>query len=302
MLQQNRLRRSVTPLLQGMQGMGDSLYQRAVLKYSGVKVALQTPWPQIYADLPHVKCLAAQSRLRTQAKNEQRSRALFGRLSVGQRVRRWHYVSDPQLSILQSLAQQIGANGFDFRGPVFDGPKIDRPYVVVRPVCLRREWTSDARNPAPEYIARAIEYLRRDFTIVSVADLQEGQEWALDPLPYADVTYHAGELNIEQLLGLVQGAAAMVGGVGWIVPAALSYSVPLLLIYGGWGFSNGPQRIFGPGVRTDFIDQVMPDAFCHCNSNRHLCNKHISGFDDRARAFAAGLSELRANVDDRKAA
>ena len=272
-----------------MHGLGDNLYQRAVLKHCGEHVFLQTPWPQLYADLPNVTCVPANSRLRTQAKSEQRSQSLFGRLSGGQRVQRWHYVNDPQLSILQSLAQQIGASGFDFRGPTFDGPKIKRPYVVVRPVCLRREWTSDARNPAPEYIARAIEYLRQDFTIVSVADLQEGHEWALNPLPYADVTYHAGELNIEQLLGLVQGAAAMVGGVGWVVPASLSYSVPLLLIYGGWGFSNGPSRIFGPGVDTSFIDQVMPDAFCHCNSNRHLCDKRISGFDDRARAFAARL-------------
>lgn len=277
-------------LLHGMHGMGDNLYQRAVLKHCGTRLTLQTPWPQIYSDLPNVTCMPANSQLRTQRKSEQRSQALFARVNHhGQRPRRWHYVNDPKISIVQSLAQQIGGSGFDFRGPVFDGPKIERPYVVVRPVCLRKEWTSDARNPTPEYIARAIEFLRKDFTVVSVADLQEGHEWALDPLPYADVTYHAGELNIEQLLGLVRGAVAMVGGVGWIVPAALSYSVPLFLIYGGWGFSNGPNRLFGPGVDVTFIDQVMPDAFCHCNSNRHLCDKRISGFDDRARAFTAGL-------------
>ena len=53
------------------------------------------------------------------------------------------------------------------RGPVFESP-VKEPYIVVRPVCLRKEWTSDSRNPRPEYIAAAIEQLRKDFTIVSV--------------------------------------------------------------------------------------------------------------------------------------
>ena len=102
------------------------------------------------------------------------------------------------------------------------------------------------------------------------------------------MTYHRGELSIEQLLGLTRCASGLVGGVGWIVPAALAYQVPLLLIYGGWGYSNGPHRLFG-GVAHDFIDQVLPDAFCMCQSNRHQCDKRIAGFDDRARAFALRL-------------
>ena len=91
MLQQDRLRRSVSPLLlQGMQGLGDNLYQRAVLKYCGTQVALQTPWPQMYADLPNVTCVPANSHLRTQRKSEQRSRSLFGRVNGMQRAQRWH--------------------------------------------------------------------------------------------------------------------------------------------------------------------------------------------------------------------
>jgi hypothetical protein len=138
-------------------------------------------------------------------------------------------------------------------------------------------------------VAEAVEYLRKDFAIVSVADLAIGQERALKPLPYADVTYHAGELPVEMLLGLVNGAAGLVGGVGWIVPAALAYRKPLFLIYGGWGYSNGPHRLFGPGVEHGFIDEVLPDEFCRCNSNSHDCNKRIRNLGDRARAFASRL-------------
>jgi ADP-heptose:LPS heptosyltransferase len=203
---------------------------------------------------------------------------------------RWHYVGSPNESILKSLSKQIQVTGpFDMSGPVFDLPDIKRPYIVVRPVCHRKEWTSDSRSPLPEYVAEAIEHLRKRFTIVSVADLAREHEWALDPLPYADLRAHAGELHVEQLLGLIRGASGLVGGVGWIVPAALAYKVPLFLIYGGWGFSNGPHRLFGPDLDSSFIDQVMPNAFCFCNSNRHICNKRIDGFDDRARAFALRL-------------
>jgi len=277
-------------VIEGMHGLGDNLYQRAVAKKIVEPFYLNTPWPQLYGDLPHVTPLCPKTRFRTQGKNERRPESKFGTPPKYCQSSRWHYIVAPDQSILQSLSHQRGVKGpFDMAGPVFEGPAIKAPYVVVRPVCHRKEWTSDSRSPRPEYIAAAIEHLRRDFTIVSVADLQPEHEWALEPLPYADVTYHKGELHVEQLLGLVRGAAGLVGGVGWIVPAALAYKVPLLLVYGGWGFSNGPHRIFGPDVDRSFIDQVMPDAFCICNSNRHQCDKRIRNFDDRARAFAVRL-------------
>jgi hypothetical protein len=271
-----------------MQGLGDNLYQRAVLQSVKAEVWLKTSWPQIYADMPTVKCVRPITRLRTQAKNVDRS--TFARPAPMATAKRWHYVSDPSISILESLARQMQVptpSGMD--GPRFGLPKlVDGPYIVVRPACVRSEWTSDSRNPLPEYIAEAIEALRDRFAIVSVADLEEGKEWALDPLPYADLTLHRGELKVEQLLSLVENAAGLVGGVGWIVPAALSYRVPLLLIYGGWGLSNSPSRIIG-NLDSSFIEQAVPDVFCMCNNNRHACDKRIADFAVRARAFADGL-------------
>jgi hypothetical protein len=291
-------------ILHGMQGLGDNLYQRAVLKQYPSTVFLQTAWPQIYADMTNVVPVRPTTRLRTQAKNAARHGVRYKREPIGRHVA-WHYSQSPTLSMLQSLSQGLGMapEAFDMAGPVYPVPEVvARPYVVVRPVCLRNEWTSDSRNPLPEYVAEAVDELRQHFAIVSVADLAERHEWALPPLPRADVVLHKGELPIEQLLGLVRGASALVGGVGWIVPAALAYRVPLMLIFGGWGFSNGPHRIFGPGVDHGFVDEVYPDAFCRCNENRHACDKRISGFGDRARAFAARIvrrAELAAGSGNR---
>lgn len=287
-------------MISGMQGLGDNLYQRAVLRSCGKSVVLQTSWPQIYSDLSNVKCVRPATRLRTQYKNVLRSE--FAN-ATGYRQMQWSYCADASLSILESLARRLGVQTpTEMTGPEFRFTRItERPYIVVRPACLRREWVSNSRNPKPEYIAEAIEHLRKDFTIVSVADLEPGQEWALEPLPYADITLHKGELPVEQLLSVVQNAAGLVGGVGWVVPAALAYKVPLLLIYGGWGASNSPRRIIG-SLDASFIDQVIPNEFCMCSSNNHECNKSISDFSSRARSFAAQLVQrvdLDAGAGDR---
>jgi hypothetical protein len=268
-----------------MHGLGDNLYQRAVLQTMTREVWLSTPWPQFYGDLDHVRCLKPLTKLRTQAKNA--ARGGFARNNRQTATRRWHYTADPKLSILESLSKEIGMpTPARMSGPSFDLPRMfDEPYIVVRPVCHRAEWASDSRSPLPEYIAEAVEVLRRDFKVISVADLEHDKEWALEPLPYADVRFHKGELPVEQLLSLVENASGLVGGVGWIVPASLSYQVPLLLVYGGWGLSNSPSRVIG-SIEASFIDQVLPDEFCMCNTNRHACDKRISDFRSRARAFA----------------
>jgi hypothetical protein len=288
--------------LRGMQGLGDNIYQRAILTQIRTRVYLSTAWPQIYADLGHITAVPSGTNLRTQAKNERRGG--YAGSSIHRQWKPWHYRQGPE-SILESLAAGLGLTvpRFEMSAPAYEGPEIGRPYIVVRPVCLRKEWKSDSRNPLPGYVAEAVEALREDFTIVSVADLQDGQEWALDPLPKADIVYHRGELSVERLLGLVRGAAGLVGGVGWIVPAALAYRIPLFLIYGGWGYSNGPHRLFGPGVDRSFVEEAMPDVFCNCNSNSHACDKRISApMGDRARAFALRLvreTALAAGSGDR---
>lgn len=268
--------------INGMHGLGDNLYQRAVLREYNVSgsVFLETSWPQLYTDLPHIKPVrSAAMRLRTQAKNAA-SASGFYPAPQGVPPRTWNYVRQGG-TILQGLEESLGVR---LRAPNMAGPPVAPhakipadPYVVVRPATIRTEWRADSRNPNPEYIAEAAAAARSTgLKVISVADLQPGAEWALDPLPVADETYHAGELSILELLALVAGASGLIGGVGWIVPAAIAYRVPLLLIFGGWGLHNGPGRIFDPRIDTSNVVQAVPDEFCMCAKNNHPCNKTIT--------------------------
>ncbi|MGV2896729.1 hypothetical protein ACNPPY_13135, partial [Achromobacter sp. AGC78] len=84
------------------------------------------------------------------------------------------------------------------------------------------------------YIAEAAEAARSaGYRVISVADLEPGKEGAVGKWPPADEVYHGGEFSVRQLLALVQGAAAVIGGIGWILPAAIAMKVPAWIICGG---------------------------------------------------------------------
>lgn len=273
----------------GMLGLGDNLYQRAAIREVPGEHHLITAWPQLYADLPRIHCVRPATRLRTQAKNVARADLRWAQ-SPRRRPQAVHYAGRPG-SMLEGLCSAFGVRPrqVTFDAPSFAAPSRE-PYVVVRPATVRSEWRADGRNPMPEYLARATEVLRRRYRVVSVADLAPGREWALDPLPPADETYHAGELQIEQLLGLVAGASAVVGGVGWLVPAAVAYRVPMLLLYGGWGGPNGPHRIFDTRMDISLIEQALPDNFCLCANRSHACDKTISNLDEHLERFTLRLA------------
>jgi hypothetical protein len=278
-------------VLDGMLGLGDNLYQRPVLRelVKARPVYLSTSWPQLYRDLP-IRFIKPTTRLRTQSKNLQRWHAWSSLPGIIDR-RRWHYTFDHGDTILESLCKGVGlkAPALDMSGPPMK-PVHREPYIVVRPATVRTEWRAESRNPRPEYIAQAVDALRGRYRVVSVADLTPGAEWALEPLPHADERFHRGELDIEQLLALVAGAAAVVGGVGWLVPAAIAYRVPMLLLFGGWGMHNRPERIFDPRLDVSRIHCVLPDRHCLCSSAAHACDKTISNLDAHLERFALRLA------------
>lgn len=291
----------MTPLplaifIEGMKGLGDNLYQRAVVRELGKAraVFLKTPWPQLYADLSGVYCVRSPTMLRTQARNAARPWPWVPP-PRGVPAQVWHYARRPG-SILGLLCDKFGVAGqVDFSGPPVPLLPARPPYVLVRPVTLRKEWRADSREADPAYIARAAAFLRaRGFRVVSVADISPPEEWALEPLPEADEVFHRGELPLEQVLALVAGAAAVVGGVGWLAPAAVAYRVPMFLIFGGWGNDNGPQRIFDPRMDTSRIHRATPDRFCMCSNKFHACNKTISDLDGHLERFAMELAARQA--------
>jgi hypothetical protein len=274
-------------VLSGMLGLGDNFYQRAVVRELG-PVQLITSWPQLYADLP-VECIRPDTRLRTQAKNGARTDLPWHRVNRRSLpARRIGY--DLQGTMLESMMRSVGLQRTKVN---FDGPPVEPRagrYIVIRPATVRTEWMAAGRNPAPEYLCRAAEALKYRYTIISVADLDGRNEWAVEPVPFAHQTFHRGELLLEDLLSLVAGAAGVVGGVGWLLPMAIAYRVPMLLLYGGWGAANGPQRVLDPRMDASLVEQVFPDRYCLCNDRAHSCDKTISNLDKHLERFTLRLA------------
>lgn len=269
--------------IQSMKGLGDGIYQRPFVRAESERraVFLDTPWPQLYADLPNVFPVRPATTLRTQAKNAAAQpadvwherpfacdRAAFGYGTAALR----------KGSIIRALESALPLRGAPF---VFDLPPAGPspfadigPYAVVRPVTLRREWTNSSRNPDHSAVFKVCQWLQdAGLFVVLVADLKPGEEEAVGPLPPCDAAFLAGELELSALMALVRGAAAAVGGVGWIVPMAIAAGTPLFVIQGGQLRHNGPQAITDPRMNLSRVGWAKPRYPCDCESMKHNCRK-----------------------------
>lgn len=269
-------------LINSMRGLGDNIYQRPFVRALHEDVIITTPWPELYADLTHVKFMRSDTTLRTQQKNINRQPPdvwahdyrIDRMIDVG-------YAGNgfERVGIVASLEKQFGVEP----GP-FDLPPVEpwaptqRPIAVVRPVTERKEWKSAARNPIPAYVHAAAESLMRTHYVISVADVDVNNEWFVGELPPAHARYHAGELHIGSLMALIASADIVVGGVGWIVPMSIAAGVRLYCILGGRGAHNAPQVITDPRMNLDRVYFARPDRYCMCDKADHNCDKTISGF------------------------
>ncbi len=279
--------------VRGMHGLGDNLYQRAFVSQLEGPVWLQTPWPELYEDLPEVHFVRPHTALRTQVKNLERQ-------SSG----RWSQppAGAPEIGVSYGVPSPLYRSGFvstveSMRRlfkvePVWSLPPVQaacvgaRPYALVKPATVREEWRAEARNPRPEYLAEAAQELRhRGYFVISVADLEPGKEWLVAPDPGADQKLHHGELGVEQLLSLVSDATVCVGGVGWLTPAAIMARVPLYTVLGGVGGLNSPETLTDSTMDLSRVGWAQPDNFCRCFSRQHACRKEISDFGGKFRRW-----------------
>lgn len=283
--------------IDGMKGLGDNIYQRPFIKAlaSEWDVHIASPWPELYDDLP-VKFVQMVTPLRTQAKNLKRQQREWHPRPVGARVIQPHYgrIELKNAGIFSEMQQRFGIEPAEMDLPAFENViEAPKPICVVRPATLRREWFSSARNPDPAYITRAIERIRVDYYVISVADLQGTEEYALDPLPEADLMLHAGELNVRNLLGLIQAADLVIGGVGWIVPACIAAKTPLFCILGGNGGYNAPEKITDSRMDLSRLGWARPNSYCYCTNMRHNCDKRINNFDEQFGDYLGHLSTIQ---------
>lgn len=264
----------------GMRGLGDNIYQRAFVQRLKGPVVLETPWPELYSDIPGVTFACPVTTLRTQLKNMARQRSWVPKSRYGRQVT----VRYGAEGIMRGMQEAFGVAPAPMSLPPLPRPVVGGPYVIVRPVTLRTEWMADTRNPLPEYVAQASEEAaRRGYTVVSVADLEFGKEFIVGEKPPAHLEFHEGQLDLLQLLALVAGASAVIGGIGWIVPACIAASVPALVVCGGQGGFNAPELI---APQDSTITFAVPDNFCRCTTRQHNCDKRISNYAATLTAWA----------------
>lgn len=174
--------------------------------------------------------------------------------------------------------------------PVWDLPPLgpspvrsEAPIAVVRPVMRRLEWDNEARNPRPEYIEHIAGDLKaRGYAVICICDMTPGREWlANGVMPPCNVALTHGELTVRQLLATVRDAAVVVGGVGWIVPAAIALGTPTFVVLGGNGLMNAPEKIVDPRMDARHIGFAMPEEYCRCQDMHHQCNKSIPDLDNQ---------------------
>jgi len=302
--------------IEGMQGLGDNLHQRAVvrqLQISGRPIWLRTPWPCMYHDLigGGLKLCDSVSTLRTQAKNAGRERAAFVAAPQFAGMETLHVSYSPPLvrdcgSVLGAMSKQCGVAVGDFRLPVphawrakastwIERWRPARPLLIARPLVNRREWGGClARNPDSVAFAEIFAAIRRDFFVVSVADLADGVEWVVwDDLDMRDVACHAGELDAETLAALIEMSALVYASPGFAVPMAQAVETPVICVFGGYENSKS----FSAGARFSPYLGIDPIKPCDCFRHDHSCQKVIDvpAAIKRVREFAdAALDRSKA--------
>ena len=259
----------------GQHGLGDAIYLRAFIPRD-VEVFLKTPWPEIYSDFENIKFVRKNSGLRTQRKNEANSKVV------------WHTAPDERqikinysgVNILKGIENSIGFSPKEFNLPSFGKRIIKEKYAVIRPVTVRKEWPASSRNPLPQYINKCAEILLNSgYTVISIADIDQVNEYAVGCLPEATKRYNKGELGIIDMLGIMENADVVVGGVGWIVPASIAFKSNAFIVFGGCGGLNHPDMITSNDMDLSKIKFVLPDNFCLCRESDHECNKYITGIE-----------------------
>ena len=279
-------------IIRTQKGLGDNIYQRPFIKAITKKceVYLKTPWPQLYSDLP-VKFIKDNTNLRTQNKNLQRSDlseqyvpeeniATIEPRYVGEDLKRG-------INMVEGLIKSYKIDPETFDLPKFDTIKINskKPICVIRPATIRNEWIAASRNPNPEYLLLASRILMKTHYVISVADIDDFNEIGVNPLPEAHLYLNKGELKMEELLGLIQKADLVVGGVGFIVPACIASKTKLFCILGGNGGYNSPEIITDKRMDLSKVYFAKPDNFCKCTSAIHNCDKRISNFEEKLKEF-----------------
>jgi hypothetical protein len=277
-------------LLRTHNGFGDVIYERPVVERIAEReeqVYLATAWPEVFRDLP-LRFVKADTRLAwSTAHMEAQTPETWSELPRGVQTLdlRLHRLRGllKSRSMVDLMAQvaRVSVRAMSLP-PLPASPVKEGRLAVVRPVTLRKDWKHESRTPRPEYMVDAAALLRdQGYFVVSVAGISDAEPYLGEP-PFAHRRFDRGELGPLELLALVKAADVVVTGPGWAVPAALAAGMPLVVIAGGAGGTNGPAGLVPSWYRGP-VTWIKPDPYCPCIQREHACNKTIPRFKEQFR-------------------
>jgi ADP-heptose:LPS heptosyltransferase len=277
----------VNILVNGMQGLGDTIYQRPFIKSLAnkyAKVYVETAWPELLEDIDNIYFVKSETRLRTQSKNvasQDQSRWVSKPSGLKTITIRYGHKEMRTMSIPEAMKSYFYTNPVEWDLPVYEKSPVIGKYAVIRPVTARSEWPNVARNCHSDYIKQASLLLKEaGYTVVSIADLEYGKEVLIGDEPYSDVKFHNGELSVKEIIALVNEACVVVSAVGFMAPMTMALGIPYICILGGMGGHNRPDRISSDTLpNNNKISWIEPDNFCMCTDMKHECDKTISNFE-----------------------
>ena len=278
------------------------MHQRAILRQlmRTRDVTLETSWPSVYHDLIaeglHVSRRPVA--LRTQTKNASResesakfsSRHQFVRAGMRIAYGGGQVLQVPSKTILEVMCNVTNTNfaEADYRLPIPDGwhrtleellsAPPSKPILVYRPLVARPEWRgSMARNADPAAYAALFAEIQERFFVVSVADLEEGQEWLVGHQPEADMVFHRGELVFETLAALFARADLVFTSSGFAAVLGPAVGTPTISIVGGYE----DYRCHDSGAKFAPYLAIGPKVGCSCwtSACRKVCDKSIDLID-----------------------
>src|SRR5574343_329696 len=254
-----------------MHGIGDTIYARPFIRHlveDGNDVYVNSPLPFLLQDLG-VKFLETDTIYRTQGKSLREEQVIYSKppdkfdrvidfFYSGMQLRRHGIVTHLEVSFGYEPGSTL---------PIFDLPRLphhglDLPKktAVIRPVTYRSEWHCTSRSPQASYVAWCAKILKdMGYYVVSIADCDGENEW-IDASgdPDVNLKLHAGELKLPQVLSLIRDADLVVGGSGFIVPAAVAAGTNLFIIFGGRGMYDNPHKILDLRMDLKKIGWALP--------------------------------------------
>jgi len=281
------------------------LHQRAILRQLMQRhtVTLMTPWPAMYHDLEGLILVRRGIQLRTQMKNERReseatqfiahhplTRSTGLRIAYGgQQV--LQTPSKTVLEVMCDITNTIYADA-DYRLPVpqewfdllrgtFDWPGLaaiigtPKPIMFYRPLVTRTEYRgSTLRNADPVAYRELFNSIRDKFFVVSVADLEEGKEWLVDPEDTKpELSFHKGELVLEAMVALARLSDLVFTSSGFAAILGPAVETPTISIIGGYE----DARCHDSGAKFAPYLSISPRVGCSCWTSgcQKVCDKSL---------------------------